>query len=147
MAPHEMEQLHDKLKCEALGLFHNTRKMGGTEFSREYAERLEGEIDENYENFVKVNDSKNIFNAARTPAVFFALMTVAYILSGILGFVRLSAFAGIFNVIIGLSLLAIALWSYVRFSGEFREIGSKLDHLAEVIWDEVSHDTCTTFYA
>ena len=119
-------------------MFHTTRKMGGVEFSKEFAEKLEVDVDEAFLNFVKLNDSKNIFNAARTPAVFFAIMIVAYVLSGLLGFVGITSLAMICNFVIGLSLVAIVTWAYVRFSGDLREIGQQLDQVAELVWDEVS---------
>lgn len=112
--------------------------MGGVEFSKEFAEKLEVDVDEAFLNFVKLNDSKNIFNAARTPAVFFAIMIVAYVLSGLLGFVGITSLAMICNFVIGLSLVAIVTWAYVRFSGDLREIGQQLDQVAELVWDEVS---------
>lgn len=137
LAPQELERRHEKYKSASLGMFHTTRKMGGVEFSKEFAEKLEVDVDEAFLNFVKLNDSKNIFNAARTPAVFFAIMIVAYVLSGLLGFVGITSLAMICNFVIGLSLVAIVTWAYVRFSGDLREIGQQLDQVAELVWDEV----------
>ena len=114
--------------------------MGGAEFSRDFAEKLETDIDVAFVNFVKLNDSKNIFNAARTPAVYFAIMIVAYLLSGLFGIVGITSFAMLCNFIIGVSLVAIVTWAYVRFSGDFREVGQQLDLIAELVWDEVRGD-------
>jgi atlastin len=111
--------------------------MGGAEFSKEFAEKLEVDIGDAFINFVKLNDSKNIFNAARTPAVFFAIMVVAYLSSGFFGIVGIRSFAMLCNFIIVLSLMAIVTWAYVRFSGELREFGQQLDKIAEIVWDEV----------
>ena len=111
--------------------------MGGSEFSKEYAEKLTKEIEEAFENFVKLNDGKNIFNAARTPAVFFTLLVMGYFFSSVFGSVGLVAFARMCNLVIWSGLLTIVVWSYIRFSGKFREYGAKLDHVAKLIWDEV----------
>ena len=111
--------------------------MGGDEFSKEYEERLSSEMEELYENFTKLNDSKNIFNAARTPAVFLVIIVLCYMTSGFLMMVGMSSFASLFNIILGLALLTVVTWAYIRFSGELREIGSQLDKAAEWIWDEV----------
>lgn len=119
-------------------LFNATRKMGGEEFSKEYEERLGNEIDELYINFIKLNDSKNIFNAARTPAVFLVIIVISYMISGFLIMFGLTSLASIFNILMGLSLMAILTWAYVRFSGEMREVGSQVDAAAEWIWDEVT---------
>ena len=111
--------------------------MGGSDFSKEYSERLVKELQEAFENYVKLNDGKNIFNAARTPAVFFTLVVLCYFLSSVFGYVGLVAFVRMCNLVIWSGLLAIVVWAYIRFSGEFRDFGAKLDHVAEVIWDEV----------
>lgn len=136
LAPHELEKKHQQVMENSLTMFHGTRKMGGIEFSQEYAERLRKEIEEAFGNFVKLNDGKNIFNAARTPAVFFTLVVMGYFFSSVFGSIGLVAFARMCNLVIWSGLLAIIVWSYIRFSGEFRECGAKLDHMAEVIWDE-----------
>lgn len=114
--------------------------MGGAEFSKEFAEKLEAEIEDGFINFVKLNDSKNIFNAARTPAVFFAIMIAAYLFAGLFGIIGITSFAMLCNFVIGLSLMAIITWAYVRFSGDFREIGQQLDQIAELVWDEVGFE-------
>lgn len=137
LAPHELEKKHQQVMENSLTMFHGTRKMGGSEFSQEYAERLRKEIEEAFGNFVKLNDGKNIFNAARTPAVFFTLVVMGYFFSSVFGSIGLVAFTRMCNLVIWSGLLAIVAWSYIRFSGEFRECGAKLDHMAEVIWDEV----------
>lgn len=112
--------------------------MGGSEFSKEYLDRLMREINETFENFEKLNDGKNIFNAARTPAVFFTIVVLGYFLSSVFGSVGLLSFVRMCNLVIWAGLLAIVVWAYIRFSGEFRDYGAKLDHAAEFIWDEVS---------
>ena len=111
--------------------------MGGAEFSQSYGEKLQGEILELYENFIKHNESKNIFAAARTPAVFFALMVICYILAGVLGILGLESLANIVNLLMGVALVMLITWAYIRYSGEYREIGVHIDHIADVIWDVV----------
>ena len=111
--------------------------MGGETFSHEFEEKLKADMMEMYENFVKLNDSKNIFNSARTPAVYLALMTTAYFLSGFFTMLGVYSFANMFNVCLGICLICIILWAYIRFSGELVEIGQQLDSAAEWIWDEV----------
>ena len=118
-------------------LFHSTRKMGGPEFSRMYEEQLQGEIGELYENFIKHNESKNIFAAARTPAVLFAIMVVCYMVSGVFGVIALETAANFFNLVMGVALVLLSAWAYVRYSGEYRELGTQIDSLAEIIWEQV----------
>ena len=138
LAPHELEKKHAEAKEASLAIFHGTRKMGGIEFSQEYSDRLEKEVNEAFVNFEKLNDGKNIFNAARTPAVFFTVVVLGYFFASVFASVGLLSFVRMCNLVIWAGLLAIVVWAYIRFSGEFRDFGAKLDHAAELIWDEVS---------
>lgn len=137
LSPAELEKKHETIQAKAVTLFRATRKMGGEAFSHDFEDRLINEILEQYENFVKLNDSKNIFNSARTPAVLLVLMMVAYFTSGFFTMFGLYSFANMFNVCLGVFLVCITLWAYVRFSGELIEVGKQLDDAAEWIWDEV----------
>lgn len=138
LAPNELDNRHNLLRISALELFHKTRKMGGEHFSHEYATRLEQEIDESFENYVKLNDSKNIFNAARTPAVLITVIIISYLLSSCFNSVGLSSFTRMCNMTVWMGIIMMLVWFYIRFTGEFREFGARLDHLAELIWDEVN---------
>lgn len=62
------------------------------------------------------NESKNIFKAARTPAVFFALAVMCYIGSGLAGLFGVYSLANAFNTVMGVSLLTLALWAYIRYN-------------------------------
>jgi len=111
--------------------------MGGPQFSLNYAEQLEKELDELYENFKKHNDGKNIFSSARTPAVLFTVMAIAYVFSGVFALVGMDSFANLMNMVLGMFLVMLCTWIYVRYSGEQRNIGQHIDQAAEVIWDKV----------
>lgn len=88
--------------------------MGGEEFSQRYLEQLQTDIDEQFNNFKSHNESKNIFKAARTPAVFFAIAMALYILSGAFGIFGLYTFANFCNLLMGAALILLATWSYIR---------------------------------
>lgn len=111
--------------------------MGGSEFSKEYLERFLKEIDEFFENFVKFNDGKNIFNVVWILVVFFMLVVLGYFFFSVFGLVGLVVFVCMCNLVIWFGLLVIVIWVYIWFSGEFREYGVKLDYVVEFIWDEV----------
>lgn len=64
--------------------------------------------------FKSHNESKNIFKAARTPAVFFALAVICYITSGIFGLVGAYTVSNGLNIAMGVSLLTLGLWAYIR---------------------------------
>ncbi|CAH1792203.1 unnamed protein product, partial [Owenia fusiformis] len=127
---------HARIKDQAIRLFNSTKKMGGDEFSSQFNEKLEKEIDNSYENFVKHNESKNIFHAARTPATLFAVVVITYMLAGLLGFIGLESLANLVNLVMGVMLILLLTWAYVRYSGNFREVGAFIDQLAEIIWEK-----------
>jgi atlastin len=88
--------------------------MGGDEFSQKYLDKLELDIDEAYTQYKAANESKNIFKAARTPGVYFVIAIVMYVLSGIFGLVGLYVFANFCNLVMGIALLTLATWAYIK---------------------------------
>uniref|UniRef100_A0A8D2C3M0 Atlastin GTPase 2 n=1 Tax=Sus scrofa TaxID=9823 RepID=A0A8D2C3M0_PIG len=138
IAPSDLERKHLDLKEVAIKQFRSVKKMGGDEFCRRYQDQLEAEIEETYANFIKHNDGKNIFYAARTPATLFAVMFAMYIISGLTGFVGLNSIAVLCNLVMGLALTSLCTWAYVKYSGEFREIGTMIDQIAETLWEQRS---------
>ncbi|GAB0187632.1 mitochondrial enolase superfamily member 1 [Grus japonensis] len=137
IAPSDLERKHQDFRESAVRQFRSVKKMGGEEFCRRYQEQLEVEIDEIYANFVKHNDGKNIFYAARTPATLFAVMFAMYITSGLTGFLGMNSIATLCNLVLGMALISFCTWAYVKYSGEFREVGTAIDQIAEAIWEQV----------
>lgn len=137
IAPSDLELKHQDFRESAIRQFRSVKKMGGEEFCRRYQEQLEVEIDEIYANFVKHNDGKNIFYAARTPATLFAVMFAMYIISGLTGFLGMNSIAALCNLVLGMALISFCTWAYVKYSGEFREVGTAIDQIAEAIWEQV----------
>lgn len=134
--PH-LETEHHRIKDKAMDQFTKKRKMGGEEFSETYRVKLEADLEELYAQFKAHNESKNIFKAARTPAVFFAIAVSCYVLSGVFGLFGMYTLANLCNMIMGISLLTLILWSYVRYSGELREMGEQLDEVANLLWEHL----------
>ncbi|XP_053613565.1 atlastin isoform X1 [Plodia interpunctella] len=128
---------HARVRDKALHAFHAKRKMGGQEFSQAYCEQLTQDIEDQFNQFRAHNESKNIFKAARTPSVFFAIALFFYVVSGILGLVGLYPLANLANLAMGLALLTLVLWAYIRYSGEMREMGVTIDETANVLWDNM----------
>ncbi|TRY60775.1 hypothetical protein DNTS_032210, partial [Danionella cerebrum] len=137
IAPIDLQRCHEELKKTSVEQFRAVKKMGGVEYSQRYQQQLETELDEAYTNFVKHNASKNIFYAARTPATLFALMFVTYMVSTVTGFIGLSFIAALANLVMGVSLLSLFIWAYVRYSGEYRDVGVVIDLIAEALWEQV----------
>ncbi|XP_051945857.1 atlastin-2 [Xyrauchen texanus] len=137
IAPVDLQRYHDEFKKTSVQQFCAVKKMGGIEFCQRYQQQLETELDEVYTNFVKNNESKNIFYAARTPATLFAVMFVTYMVSTITGIIGLTAIAALASLVMGVTLLALCAWAYVRYSGEYREVGVAIDLTAEALWEQV----------
>uniref|UniRef100_A0A669PYL6 Atlastin GTPase 1 n=1 Tax=Phasianus colchicus TaxID=9054 RepID=A0A669PYL6_PHACC len=136
LAPSDLQAKHVELKDEAVRLFRGVKKMGGEEFSRRYLQQLENEIDELYIQYIKHNDSKNIFHAARTPATLFVVIFITYVIAGVTGFIGLDIIASLCNMIMGLTLITLCTWAYIRYSGEYRELGAVIDQVAAALWDQ-----------
>uniref|UniRef100_A0A8C2CTL4 Atlastin-1 n=1 Tax=Cyprinus carpio TaxID=7962 RepID=A0A8C2CTL4_CYPCA len=134
LAPSELQTRHLGMREEALTLFRSVKKMGGEEFSRRYLLQLEAEIDELFVQYIKHNDSKNIFHAARTPATLFVVIFVMYVAAGITGFVGVDIIASICNMVLGFALITLCTWAYIRYSGEYRELGAVIDQVAGALY-------------
>ncbi|XP_010779518.1 atlastin-1 [Notothenia coriiceps] len=143
LAPSELQARHGAIREEALQVFKGVKKMGGEEFSRRYLQQLEAEVDEVFVQYIKHNDSKNIFHAARTPATLFVVIFVMYVAAGITGFVGVDVIASLCNMVLGLALITLCTWAYIRYSGEYRELGAVIDQVAGALWDQELHRTVT----
>lgn len=111
--------------------------MGGDEFCHRYQDQLEAEIEEIYAQFIKHKDAKNISYAALTPAMLFVVMFAMYVIWGLTGFIGLNLIASLCNLVMVLALTSLCTWMYVKYSGEFREIGTMIDQIAETVWEQV----------
>uniref|UniRef100_A0A667ZIK5 Atlastin 3 n=1 Tax=Myripristis murdjan TaxID=586833 RepID=A0A667ZIK5_9TELE len=137
VAPESLEQKHDFFFREALHTFSSTKKMGGQEFCDRYQAQLEVELGEMWQSFSKHNASKNLFSAFRTPAVLFVLVCLLYVLSGILIFIGLTTVAVACDCVLGLAMVAMLTWAFVRYSGRYRGVGGAIDQAAGVILEQV----------
>ncbi|KAJ8013859.1 hypothetical protein DPEC_G00034180 [Dallia pectoralis] len=137
IAPADLERFHEEIMKRSVRQFLDVKKMGGEEFCSRYQVQLENELKEAFENFNKHNEGKNIFYAARTPATLFVVMFVTYIFSGLTGFIGMNTIAVLANLAMGVSLMMLCVWAYVRYSGEFRDVGVIIDLLAEALWEQV----------
>lgn len=111
--------------------------MGGESLSIKYLEELKSEMDELYETYVKHNDSKNIFAFSRTATSLIAIMIISYIMSGVLEWFWLGSFSFILNFLFWSCFFLLGAWVYVKYSGEYKEIGEYIDGLADLLWRRV----------
>ncbi|XP_058506336.1 atlastin-3 [Solea solea] len=138
VAPESLEEKHVFNYREALHAFSSTKKMGGQEFCDRYQAQLEKELEEMWQSYLKHNDSKNLFSAFRTPAVLFVLVCILYILSGILLFVGLSTFALVCDCTLGVVMMAMLTWAFIRYSGRYRNVGGAIDQAAGVVLEQAT---------
>ncbi|XP_029950049.1 atlastin-2 isoform X1 [Salarias fasciatus] len=136
ISPAELERRHAELRLASVRHFRSVKKMGSEDFCRRYQEQLEAELGEAYASFSKHNDGKNIFHAARTPATLLALILLLYVVSMVTGFLGVGSVAALCNLVMGAALTALCVWAYVKYSGEFREVGGVIDQVAETLWEQ-----------
>jgi atlastin len=148
---HEMEQLvggdkafikqdllethHNHISTKAIDKFQSIRKMGGSEYSEQYLSQLTDELEELYGNYIKQNESKNLFNTAKTPLSLFLMLLISYLCSGVAAMFGLYSIANMFNLLMGVVLVSLCTWSYARLTGEYSDISAMIDTLAEIAWD------------
>ncbi|XP_076818810.1 atlastin-2-like [Clavelina lepadiformis] len=133
--PTVLDDKHIEYKELSLDCFDNTRKMGGVEFSTSYREKLEVDIVEMYDNYVRTNSAKNVFRNVRTPSVYLVVGAICYLMSGLFGFLYLTSFATICNIFLFITVVSILSWSYVQFTGNHQDIGKTLDVVADFLWE------------
>ena len=121
--------------------------MGGDDYSQYFYVKLESEIEELHVNFAKHNDGKNIFAAARAPAVLFGIVVFFYVLAGIFGLLGLESFANVINMLMLGTVVLLFTWSYIRYSGEHSDVGVHIDNFIELIWEQVGFIFVTHFKA
>lgn len=138
VAPEHLEEKHNFFFKEALHLFSSTKKMGGQEFCDRYQGQLEKELEEMWVSFSKHNESKNLFSAFRTPAILFVLVCFLYVLSGVLLFVGLSTFALVCDCTLGLVMMAMLAWAFIRYSGRYHHVGGAIDQAAGVVLEQAT---------
>ena len=113
--------------------------MGSSQISQTYEDELIRKIEEAYESFVKRNESKHILYAYRTPAVLATIMVLSYLISSVLDTMGVESLSrtAIFGLYIPLILTLV--WLYVKYSGDFREVGQFIDNVTSAIWEQVSY--------
>lgn len=132
-----LESKHRELSTRAVEHFRRIKKMGGREFSQRYEDELTQELSDLFEDLSKHNQSKNIFNTFRTPAILFGFIVMLYVSSGVTEYIGLSVIAQFCNLIVGLLLLSLLAWGYIRYSGEYRELGIVIDNTAEFVMQKI----------
>ncbi|XP_073996880.1 atlastin-like [Rhodnius prolixus] len=136
-----LEQEHNRQKSLALECFSNKRKMGSNELTEAYCVQLNNDIEQMYLHFKSHNESKNIFKAARTPAVFMTLAIVTYVLSNFMALISFNTLASFCSLITTLAIITLLTWFYTRYSGEYADISLLIDTAADRLWENLMKPT------
>ncbi len=139
MHPQHLKVANEQIKEEAIKKFHSVPKMGGAALSVTYFADLITEMDALFETYKKHNDSKNLFAFSRTANSLIAIMVLTYLLSIVLDWVWLGSLGFIWNFIFWSCFALLSAWIYVKYSGEYKEVGEYIDGLADILWRQVSY--------
>ncbi|CAG0922115.1 unnamed protein product, partial [Notodromas monacha] len=134
LSTNDLNDEHQRIKARALDVFSNTPKMGGEEYSEIYQQKLEQELEDLYVKYKAQNESKNIFKAAKTPAVLFTVLLVMYLTSGVFQLIGLTLPAFACNLAMLAAFASLIVWAYSRYTGEGRQFGIYIDGIAELLW-------------
>ncbi|KAL1115988.1 hypothetical protein AAG570_005483 [Ranatra chinensis] len=132
-----LEAEHLKARDAAMEQFDSVRKMGGAQFSAQYRDRLQADLDNYYGQFKLHNESKTVFKAARTLSVFLTAAVVFYVLSGVLGLVGMYYLANLCSVLVTAALTAVLTWSYARYAGGMAPVAEAMDAVANLILENI----------
>uniref|UniRef100_A0A0R3RA91 GB1/RHD3-type G domain-containing protein n=1 Tax=Brugia timori TaxID=42155 RepID=A0A0R3RA91_9BILA len=127
MSSADLAAEHERCYKEAIKLFKATRKMGGAEFSEQFLERLDIDIEASIRN-------KNLFKSMRTPAVLVTFMIVDYVLQEFFQLIGLDIIAGLFSAALCIAVVSLGIWAYSRYSGNLREVGVMVDDAVTWAW-------------
>lgn len=67
----------------------------------------------------------------------FVLVCFLYVLSGLLMFIGLSTVALVCDCVVGLAMVAMLSWAFIRYSGHYRGVGGAIDQAAGVLLEQV----------
>jgi hypothetical protein len=79
------------------------------------------------------NVGNNVFEFSRTATSLIAVMVITYISSGILVWFRLDSFSFLLNFVCWSCFVLLFARVYVKYSGEYKEIGEYMDSLADIL--------------
>lgn len=133
--PKKLQGLHDEEKQSALKSFLAAPKWGGKLYSKDYLEKLEQDIDESFETFVKRNDRKA---RVRTTVALSVIATVSIVSTGgfvAVGMIGVTAASG---VLAGATIAGAAVRNNVPSRGRWRAFFTFMDKPVNYVWDSVA---------
>ncbi|KAI1697357.1 atlastin-2 [Ditylenchus destructor] len=129
----ELEGHHARHKEEAIHRFQTTKKMGGEELSQQFLDKLYDDIEDAFENFAKMNNSKNLLKFFKFPAVSVIAIMICYVMKEISRLTQLDAAASVFDLFILITIMLLSAWMYSRYSGTLLRFRRKIEECVEWI--------------
>lgn len=127
MTSAELREQHNRCQTNAVQLFNTAKKMGGPELADNFRTRLLEDIQDAFESFVRINNSKNLFKSMKTPAVLVTLMVVNYIFQEFFQLLGLNMLASVFSLVLTVVIGLLITWTYSRYSGHLRDAQKTID--------------------
>ena len=94
--PKVLEQKHNQLLKESIRMFENTKKLGEEDYSKGHSDNLLKELISSFDEFVEMNNSKNMFNMWGSPLIMLCFWFLAFTLSRIFEIVGIGPLANLF---------------------------------------------------
>ncbi|XP_023244700.1 atlastin-1-like [Centruroides sculpturatus] len=132
--PRTLYLVHLEAKNKAIELFNNAYKMGGEEYSKSFCESLEKDIENLLQNYIVLNDSKNITKLVETPLILITIAIITHFLAKLFYLIDLTFFLMICNIVFMICILSLGIWCYSRYSGEIQEIASQIENISHFFW-------------
>ena len=66
-----------------------------------------------------------------------SIYTITYYITGLFAAIGITSLVSLLNALLLIALVLLSTWSYCRYTGELREIGTKIDEFAQIIWEMV----------
>jgi len=94
--PKILEQKHTQLMKESLQMFESTKKLGEADYSKSFSDNLMKELVSSFDEFVEMNNSKNMFNMWGSPLILLCFWFLAFTLSRFFEILGIGPLANLF---------------------------------------------------
>lgn len=108
--PKILEQKHAHILKESLTMFETTKKLGETEYSKSFSDNLLKELTTSFEEFIEMNNSKNMFNMWGSPLILLCFWFLAFTLSRFFELLGVTPLANIFYLHATVSFISIIVY-------------------------------------
>lgn len=94
--PKVLEQKHNQLLKESIQMFEDTKKLGEEDYSKKFSDDLLKELVTSFDEFVEMNNSKNMFNMWGSPLIMLCFWFLAFTLSRVFELIGIGPLANLF---------------------------------------------------